>query len=122
MEDLQKLYTKLKELSMKQKNIIKKGDYDQLLHVLEEKAEIMDKIEEIDLKSYLKRQKDPQQSLVAIKDLLQETKDLEDENIEKLKEKSLDVKKKLKALNLAEKSLNGYNVKKQEAKFIDKHS
>ncbi len=122
MEDLQKLYSKLKELSMKQKNIIKKGDYDQLLHVLEEKAEIMDKIEEIDLKSYLKRQKDPQQSLVAIKDLLQETKDLEDENIEKLKEKSLDVKKKLKALNLAEKSLNGYNVKKQEAKFIDKHS
>lgn len=122
MEDLQKLYTKLKELSMKQKNIIKKGDYDQLLHVLEEKAEIMDKIEEIDLKSYLKRQKDPQQSLVAIKDLLQETKDLEDENIEKLKERSLDVKKKLKALNLAEKSLNGYNVKKQEAKFIDKHS
>lgn len=122
MEDLQKLYSKLKELSMKQKNIIKKGDYDQLLHVLEEKAEIMDKIEEIDLKSYLKRQRDPQQSLVAIKDLLQETKDLEDENIEKLKEKSLDVKKKLKALNLAEKSLNGYNVKKQEAKFIDKHS
>ena len=121
MEDLQGLYQKLLSLTEKQKEKIAEKDYDGLLEVLDNKDEVIDKIENISLEQYIKEQEKPEKKFNNIKETMNEIKELEDKNMEKVQQEQSEIKEKLKDINLKEKSRKGYqNLNSNyDAKFID---
>ena len=123
MKDLLQLYRDLYDFTKKQKELIDEGDFDKLFKVLQEKDKLIEQIDKRDLKSYLKGEKKPERVYKTIQDLMKKTKELEDENIAELQEKSSDIKAKMQELSQKENRRKGYNQKNSyEAKFIDKKS
>ena len=123
MKDLLQLYRDLYDSTEKQKELIDKGDFDELFKVLQEKDNLIEQINKRDLKSYLKGEENPERIYKTIQDLMKKTKELEDENIEELQKKSSDIKEKMQELNQKENRRKGYNPNNSyEAKFIDEKS
>lgn len=123
MEDLCELYKKLYNLTEKQKRLIDNGEFDNLVEVLEKKDKLIEKIDKRNLESYIKKQDKPKEVYKKIRDIMKKTKKLEDDNIEKLQEKSSDIKARMTELNRKENRRKGYNKKSSfEAKFIDEKS
>ncbi len=121
MSNLLELYKKLYNLTEKQKQEIISSNYDKLLQVLDEKQQLMNKINEIDVQGYLQKQDNPPQALQELSSLLSKLKELEDETAVLIKKKYGDMKSKLKEINKRQKSRKGYQASsKFEAKFIDK--
>ena len=121
--DLYNYYQKLYKLSQEQKKIIENSDYNQLLKILDQKQELIKEIEKINLEDYLKEQEVPQNSLDQLKNLMQNMKELEDENEKKLRGKKELLGEKMKDINLRRRGRKGYQTaNKFDAKFIDKKS
>ena len=121
--DLKELYQKLYEYTKEQKKCIEESEFDELIKVLEKKNEIIDKIDKIEIKKYLKSQENPKDTHENLKNLMENIKDLEEENEKKLKEKKQNLSKEMKSFNKKQKSRDGYTKGNAfEAKFIDKKS
>jgi len=123
MIELLELYQKLYKLTKEQKSCIEKSDFDQLIKVLEKKDEIINKIDEIEIKEYLKSQDNPKKAHENLKEIMENIKDLEEENEKKLRAKKENLSKEMKSFNKKQKSRDGYTKGNAfEAKFIDKKS
>lgn len=123
MDNLIKLYKKLHSKTKNQRKAINNGDYDRLLNILDEKKELIDKIDTIGVKEYLQQQDNPEESLSKLKSVIREVKNLEDENADLMQGKHNNMKEKFQDINIGEKSRKGYQSgNNYEAKFIDKKS
>lgn len=121
--DLYKNYQKLYKLSQTQTECIKEDDYDRLLAVLEQKQEIIEKADEIDMEDYLESRENSEQALTSLQELMTEIKELEDKNRELLTENKEALAEKMFDFSQKQKSREGYYQKSgYEAKFIDKRS
>jgi uncharacterized protein (DUF3084 family) len=119
--DLYNNYQELYNLTQEQKKTIEAGDFDQLLKILEQKRELINEIDKMDLKEYLQTQDNPEKVFNQLRDLMKKIKNLEAENEKELKEKQDRLSKKMKDLNLKQTSRKAYRKRsKYEAKFIDK--
>jgi len=129
MEDLFKLYQKLKSLTKAESEIIEKGDFESLKEKLAKKNELIDKIDQIDQKEYFTRlafsidQKDLKKKRDNLYQLIKEISELQSQNMKALEEKKEENKEKMLSLYSREKSIKGYlNSDKYEAKFFDEKS
>ena len=129
MEDLFKLYQKLKSLTKAESEIIEKGDFESLKEKLAKKNELIDKIDQIDQKEYFTRlafsidQKDLKKKRDNLYQLIKEISELQSRNMKALEEKKEENKEKMLSLYSREKSIKGYlNSDKYEAKFFDEKS
>jgi len=121
--DLYENYKRLNDLSLQQKDLIEKSDFDQLLKVLAQKQEIMEEIDKVDLKEYLHRQKEPEMALRQLKELVEGLTEIEEKNSMFLKEKQSKLGDELKDFNIKQRGSKGYQAANNyEAKFIDKKS
>ncbi len=124
MTDLIKLYQNLYDLTVKEEQLLNEDNYDQLLKLLSEKDKLIDAIDDINKKTYIKAQPDPAVYLEKVKSIMQKTKELEDKNISKLDGELKEVKGNLKNIRKGKQSRKGYQGAGgfKEAKFIDKKS
>lgn len=121
--DLYNHYQNLYQLTQTQQEYIKESNYDQLLKVLNQKNELMDKIDKIDTKEYLKQQDNPEQALACLQKLVGKIKELEDKNQEIIMKDKEKLAGEIKDFNKKQKTRNGYqSTDNYEAKFIDKKS
>ncbi|MFP4017584.1 MAG: hypothetical protein ACLFUI_11190 [Halanaerobiales bacterium] len=121
--DLVSAYEKLYELTTEQAETIEEKNLDKLKNILDKKRELLEKIEDIDLKKYLLKQENPEDTLDRMKRVLRRTKELETENEENLRNKKEDLAEEMLEFNQKQKSRDGYQPgNKFEAKFIDKRS
>ncbi|MFW6026540.1 MAG: hypothetical protein ACOCRX_09375 [Candidatus Woesearchaeota archaeon] len=124
MKNIEELYRQLLLLTKKQRKKIMEKDYEKLLELLNEKNEIMEEIEKIDIKKYFTSQENPRQKYNKVKELMERIKEIEDNNMKRIKENYSEMKDKLKEINIKEKSRKGYQKLNSgfDAKFIDKKS
>jgi len=129
MEDLFKLYQKLKSLTKAESKFIEKSDFESLKEKLAKKNELIDKIDQIDQKEYFTRlafsidQKDLKKKRDNLYQLIKEISELQSQNMKALEEKKEENKEKMLSLYSREKSIKGYlNSDKYEAKFFDEKS
>ncbi len=116
-------YEELYKLTEKQNEYILEKDYDQLLEILAQKQEIIDKVDKLGPEDYIKAQKEPNQALSKLKKLMTEIKEMEDKNEKDIKKNKGELKSNMKDLTLKQKGRKGYKKAiKYEAKFIDKRS
>lgn len=121
--DLQKLYQKLYKFTKEQEKCIEENEFDELIKVLEKKNEIIDEINKIEIKNYLKSQKKPKKIHENLKNIMKDIKELEEKNEAKLKEKKENLSKEMQSFNKKQKSRDSYTKGSAfEAKFIDKKS
>lgn len=121
--NLEDLYQKLYEFTKEQKRCIEESEFDELIKVLEKKNDIIDKIDEIEVKDYLKSQQNPKKTHQNLKEVMENIKELEEKNEEKLRAKKENLSKEMKSFNKKQKSRDGYTKGNAfEAKFIDKKS
>ena len=121
--DLKNLYENLYQLTKEQKKCIEANKFDELIKVLEKKDEIIDKIDKINLKEYLKSQNKPKEKHEKLKEVMENIKNLEEKNEEKLKKKKENLSKEMQSFSKKQKSRDGYRKNNAyEAKFIDKKS
>ncbi len=119
--DLFVSYQKLYKLSQEQKGAIREENYDRLLEILNQKKELITKIEQVNVKEFIKMQDDPEDVLARLQKLLKRTKELDTENQKNLQKSKSKLTEKMLDLNTKEKTTKSYRgEKKYEAKFIDK--
>ena len=68
------MYANLYSLTKKQRKCIENDDYDSLMKVLEEKNDIIEKIEKIDLENYIKNAESPKEKYNELKELMEKIK------------------------------------------------
>lgn len=129
MENLFELYKKIKLITKSEKKLIAENDFNGLNEKLNEKNQIIKKIELVDQKKYfaelafshnLEELKNKKEDLV---ELIKEISNLQVKNKKKLEEKKIESKEKMLSLYNREKSLKAYlNSDKYEAKFFDEKS
>jgi len=121
--NLDELYKKLYQLTKEQKKYIEENNFDELIKVLEKKDNIINKIDEINLKKYLKSQENPKNEHKNLKNIMEKIKNMEEKNEKKLKKKKENLAKEMTSFNKKQKSRDGYKKGNAfEAKFIDKKS
>jgi len=123
MVELSELYQKLYDYTKEQKVCIEENKFDELIKVLEKKDEIINEIDENNLKDYLKSKEEPKEIHQNLKEIMEDIKELEEKNEKNLREKKKNLSKEMKSFNKKQKSRDGYKKGNAfEAKFIDKKS
>ncbi|MFP4372315.1 MAG: flagellar export chaperone FlgN [Halanaerobium sp.] len=129
MEDLFKLYQKLKSLTEAESEIIAESDFESLKEKLAEKNKLIDQIDRIDQKEYFAKlafsidQKKLEEKKNELYQLIQKISELQLQNMKKLEKQKEENKEKMISLYSREKSIKGYlNPDKYEAKFFDEKS
>ncbi|MGM0420945.1 MAG: hypothetical protein ACQEQG_08085 [Bacillota bacterium] len=97
--DKLQLYYKLYDLSRRQKEEILHGSIDNVLQIIQEKSEILSKLEDVDLAAEIRSHHDPQGTLIEMQTLLEGLTELEEENAELLREMAPDLNQKVQNLN-----------------------
>lgn len=121
--ELYNKYKKMFKLTKEQRRLINEGNFDKLIKLLDKKQELIDEIDQADLKKYLKDQPNPKKLLSDLRQLMKKIKELEEENEKNLKEKKERLTDEMQDFNQKQRSRASYQKPNgYEAKFIDKKS
>ena len=123
-DDKLQLYYKLYDLSRQQNEAIKEEDVDEVLSILQDKKEIIDELDDVNLEEEIRSHPNPQDTLYEMRDLMERLTEMEDENVELMEKHMSSLAQEIKSLANGRKTMEGYSQsqttqKQSEGKVID---
>lgn len=124
VKDNLQLYYKLYDLSRQQNEAIQEEDVDEVLSILQDKKEIIEKLEDVNIEEEIRNHPQPEETLYEMRELMDKLSDMEDENVELMEKHMASLAEEIKSLANGRKTMEGYsqsqsNQKQSEGKVID---
>ncbi|SDL68092.1 flagellar protein FliT [Halarsenatibacter silvermanii] len=124
VNDNLRLYYQLYDLSRQQNEAIQEKDVDEVLSILQDKKEIIEELEGINVEEEIRAHQNPEETLSELQELMEKLNKLEEENVDLMEEHMTSLAQEIKSLADGRKTMEGYSQsqssqKKSEGKVID---
>ena len=124
VNDNLRLYYQLYDLSRQQNEAIQDEDVDEVIAILQDKKEIIEKLEGINVEEEIRAHPNPEKTLNELQELMEKLNKLEEENVELMEEHMASIAQEIKSLANGRKTMEGYSQsqssqKQSEGKVID---